>query len=92
MATLEIDTESDESNESDTDCTNDKILEEKNIFGLKQKHHSAFCVFILVSMSIVNFVINKFIYIQINPLKILLSITPLLYFNFMFLSIIKTLK
>jgi hypothetical protein len=80
------------SSSSDFSLDEHGIIKEEDILGINRKCHTIICVFVLMTMSFINLFINRFIYRDINPLKVLLAVTPLIYFNVLFLNIVKILK
>lgn len=80
------------SSEDNDSVAETDFIKEENILGFTRKPHTSISVFILLTMSFINLFINKFIYNDINPLKVLLAVTPILYFNLLFLRIVKILK
>lgn len=90
ISDMELKSESNNSNSSVQSFI--AYIKEEDILGFSRKPHTCISVFILMTMSFINLFINKFIYNDINPLKVLLAITPLVYFNVMFLNIVAILK
>lgn len=67
------------------------VIKEEDILGYSEKPHITIVFFVLLSMSLITFLINLFAYRSTNPLKVIILVLPIIYMNRLYIGIAQIL-